>query len=201
MQYEYQRANTQVNLLERTGIRLNDQLTRYTKRVEKMQTIFQKAETRLEQTWDTYAKNYALGITNSASGGNLSMLESAINSIVIGGMPLSAYISVGRGPSVTDPSDTAAVARANLAYAQNIASQAQQVITQLIATAKEADLEKLHIQQDAQLDPIAEKESECDAQVKSNDALLTVWETRRDSAKERLGKDIDSGISHYGLGR
>ena len=201
MQYEYQRANTQVNLLERTGIRLNDQLTRYTKRVEKMQTIFQKAETRLERNWDNVSKMYSMGLSNAANMGQQAALESAINSIIIGGVPLSSFISVGTAPTVDPNADAATQQRAMLSYLSSIASQAQQVLTQLISNAKEADLEKLHAQQDEQLDPIAEKESECDAKVKSNDALLTVWETRRDSAKERLGKDIDSGISHYGLGR
>ena len=42
LQYEYQRANRQCNLLTRTGIRLNDQIARYTKRISKMESVFSK---------------------------------------------------------------------------------------------------------------------------------------------------------------
>ena len=54
MQYEYQRATSQYNLCERTGIRLNDQLEKYTKRIENMQSLFSKAESRLENNWNNY---------------------------------------------------------------------------------------------------------------------------------------------------
>lgn len=200
MQYEYQRANVQVNMLECAGIRIDNQLNRYAKRVEKMEGIFQKAQDRLNRDWENASKMYSMNITNAANLGDTAALEAAINSIIIGGMPLSAFISVGSAPTINaDPNDQAAVQRATLTYLSSVASQAQQVLTQLITNAKEADLEQLQDQQDEQLYPIADKQNDLEREQASNEALLTLWQSRKDKAHQRLGQDIDSSVANFGL--
>ena len=197
---QYERANTQYNLCERTGIRLNNELTRATKRVERMQSVFQKAQTQLENRWNNMSQIFNSQISTACNGAAGSAdataaataFGAALNSIVIGGIPLGGYCQV-----TVKGTDKQAI----LSDLSNAAAQAKAVMAQLIQNAKDADEQKLQYQNDQQLQPIAEKESDIDAEKTLNEALTTLWEQRRDNAKDRLSKDIENGVAKYGLGR
>ncbi|MBO6271148.1 hypothetical protein J6O48_00045 [bacterium] len=198
MQYEYQRATSQYNLCERTGIRLNDQLEKYTKRIENMQSLFSKAESRLENNWNNYSNNFNSIISAAQNNIGATVGAAAINNFVsqlggirIGGVALGSFISYSGAEPTT--------AQETLAALSQLGAQAKAIMTQLIQNAKEADIEKLHAQQNAQLEPISEKESDIQGKVNLNDTLTTIWQQRRDNAKERLGQDIENGVSKYGL--
>ena len=198
MQYEYQRATSQYNLCERTGIRLNDQLEKYTKRIENMQSLFSKAESRLENNWNNYSNNFNSIISAAQNNIGATVGAAAINNFVsqlggirIAGVTLGSFISYSGAEPTT--------AQETLAALSQLGAQAKAIMTQLIQNAKEADIEKLHAQQNAQLEPISEKESDIQGKVNLNDTLTTIWQQRRDNAKERLGQDIENGVSKYGL--
>ena len=199
LQYEYQRANTQYNLCERTGIRLNNEVTRATKRVERMNTVFQKAQTQLENRWNNMSQIFNSQISTACNGaaasgsGAAAAFNGALSSIVIGGVSLGAYCKIDK-ISGTDE-------RSILTELSNAAAQAKAVMAQLIQNAKDADEQKLQYQNDQQLQPIAEKESDIKAEQTLNEALTTLWEERKNNAKDRLAKDVEDGVAKYGLGR
>ena len=75
LQYEFQRANREVNLCNRKTVRINNQLTRATKRIEKMESVFSKEKTALETDWNNRKSTMTQGlsqmaitITNSCGG-------------------------------------------------------------------------------------------------------------------------------------
>ena len=198
LQYEYQRANRQCNLLTRTGIRLNDQIGRYTKRIEKMQSVFSKAQSRLENKYSQMSNMMSNRISGAASqiatGSTDPMqnLKNAIGSCIVGGISLINFVAfrpIGSGASQQDI----------LAAMTQAAAEAKSVLATLIANAQEADTEKLQAQQDAQLQPISEKEGDLQAEQNTNDALITLWEQRRDAAKEKLGPAIENSMGKYGI--
>lgn len=197
MQYEYQRATTQYNLCERTGIRLNNQLDRYTKRVQKMESVFQKAQSRLETDWNQKQSTFSSVLTAAQNRG-LAEFRNILGSITIGGVNVGSLISINEAEIQGAPGSQER-AKNELTYVSSIGAQVSSIISQLITNAREADVEKLQIQHDMQLEPIAEKESEISSEVSTNDALISIWQERKEAAKSRLGEDIQSGISHYGL--
>ena len=198
LQYEYQRANRQCNLLTRTGIRLNDQIGRYTKRIEKMQSVFSKAQSRLENKYSQMSNMMGNRISGAASqiasGSTDPMvnLKNAICSCVIGGVNLGNFVNFRSIPAGATQQDI-------LAAMTQAASEAKSVLATLIQNAQEADTEKLQAQQDAQLQPISEKEGDLQAEQNTNDALITLWEQRRDAAKEKLGPAIENSMGKYGI--
>ncbi len=204
LQYEYQRANRQCNLLTRTGIRLNDQIARYTKRISKMESVFSKQKTRLENQY-TQKSNWMNSRISSAMSMGPQNLQSAIASCVIGGVSLGQFIRVddfkaqpGVSTGADDNSQTSQN-QAMLAALSNAASQAKAILQTLIQNALEADQEKLEAQENAQLEPISEKEGDLQAEQTTNDALITLWEQRRDAAKEKLPDGIQNSMGHYGI--
>ena len=204
LQYEYQRANRQCNLLTRTGIRLNDQIARYTKRISKMESVFSKQKTRLENQY-TQKSNLMNSRISSAMSMGPQNLQSAIASCVIGGVSLGQFIRVGdfqaqAGVSTgADENSQTSQNQAMLAALSNAASQAKAILQTLIQNALEADQEKLEAQENAQLEPISEKEGDLQAEQTTNDALITLWEQRRDAAKEKLTDGIQKSMGHYGI--
>ena len=204
LQYEYQRANRQCNLLTRTGIRLNDQIARYTKRISKMESVFSKQKTRLENQY-TQKSNLMNSRISSAMSMGAENLQSAIASCVVGGVSLGQFIRVGDfqaqagGAQGTDDNTQTSQNQAMLAALSNAASQAKAILQTLIQNALEADQEKLEAQENAQLEPISEKEGDLQAEQTTNDALITLWEQRRDAAKEKLPDGIQNSMCHYGI--
>ncbi len=205
LQYEYQRANRQTNLLTRTGIRLNNQIARYTKRIEKMESIFSKAQSRLDSRYSQLLNTANSQIATAQSGVSatgsdpavagqaaFANFNNALGSIVVGGIPLSSFVQIGGSVKISSSQDI-------LTILSQAAAQAKTILATLIENAKEADSEKLQAQQDAQLEPISEKEGDLQAEQATNDALITLWEQRRDAAKEKLPDGIQNSMGHYGL--
>jgi len=207
LQYEYQRANRQCNLLTRTGIRLNDQIARYTKRINKMESVFSKKKSSLESQYTQMSSRFGSVIASQQSIASIEGFNNCLKAIVIGGISLGSLIQVQRTSSQqtqtgSDQTSTTTESKANqqiLIDIANAAAQAKSVMSTLISNAQEADTEKLEAQEEAQTAPIAEKEGDLQAEQTTNDALITLWEQRRDSAKEKLPDAIQNSMGHYGL--
>ena len=199
LQYEYQRASREVSVHERAGIRLDDQVDRYTKRIENMQSVFDKAQDRLTKNWDRKSQLFSAEISKATcySANGLSAINdfnALINGIVIGGIRLSAYVQASTAGLSSSPS-----AQDIMAVLSNYTAQAKSVMSSLIEDAKEADLLRLQAQQSEQLDPISEKEKDLEAKQNLENTLCEVWTTRRDNAKQRLGQDIGNSMASFGL--
>lgn len=207
LQYEYQRANRQCNLLTRTGIRLNDQIARYTKRISKMESVFAKQKSRLENQYTQKSNLMSSRISSAASLGNLNTLNDALATCFVGGVRLGDLIRVedfqatGANASVTSGTENTETAKKQqmMVILSNAASQAKSMLQTLIQNALEADQEKLEAQENAQLEPISEKEGDLQAEQTTNDALISLWEQRRDAAKEKLPDGIQNSMGHYGI--
>lgn len=191
MQYEYQRASREVTVHERAGIRLNNMVERYTKRVKNMESIFQKAQDKLENNFNTLNNQANSTIQLAASAQDPQQFLRALGGIVINGISLASYGqysfsgTTDRNQLMNELSVAAAQARSNL--------------TVLINTVKEMELDKLNMQKDEQLQPISEKESDLQAEQALEETLCDTWRQRKENAKSRLGEDIQNGISKYGL--
>ena len=208
LQYEFQRANREVNLCHRTKIRANNQLKRATTRCEKMQSVFSKEKTALETDWNNRKSTMtqglsqmAIGIVNSCGGDParaVEMFVAQMNSIVIAGVNLSTLVGI---PAINIPSDaTESQKNQAIMSALNAAvSQAQTMINTLVEQAKSIDEATLEAKQDAQLQPLSEKESDLEAEVALNETLTTLWEQRRDAAKEKLPQAIENSTGKFGL--
>src|SRR5574344_1463745 len=82
MEYEYQRAKQAVNVDELKGIRLNDQLKRYTKRISQIESIFSKEKSALESRFTNIENNISSQLSQLALNGNLaSMSTISINGV------------------------------------------------------------------------------------------------------------------------
>ena len=197
LQYEYQRAENQYNLCERTGIRLNDQLDKYTKRVAKMQELFQKAESRLENNWNRMSNQINTNLSSEASMSSMDTasgwdrFESYVGSLYIGNICIASMISLTK-PTGDKAADIAAAIT-------SAAGQVKQLISVLVDELKQVDIDQLHEQQDQQLEPISDKETEYQCKKNTNEALTDIWQQRRDKAKERLSQDIEHGVAGYSL--
>lgn len=162
-----------------------------------MESIFSKAQSRLENKYTNMSNMMGNRISQAANmpgapGSPYSNIASALGTIIVGGVNLGAFIKY-------PPLASSATQQEILAACTQVASQAKSILAQLIENAKEADLDKLKAQQDAQLEPIAEKEADLNAEVATNEALTTIWEQRRDAAKEKRGQAIEYSIGKYGI--
>jgi len=199
LQYEFQRASREVSVHQRAGIRLDNQVIRYTKRIENMQSVFQKAGDRLEKNYaklSNLANNSIQGSINAAaaSGANAQALfQGTLNGIVVGGVSLGSIIQVGGLSADASEKDI-------LSALSNAAAQAKATLSEMIENAAEADKERLQAQQDEQLQPISEKEADLQARKTLEDTLCDLWTTRRDNAKQHLGQDVKESMAGYGLG-
>ena len=209
LQYEFQRANREVNLCNRKTVRINNQLTRATKRIEKMESVFAKAKTNNDNKWNNNKStitqalsNLALGIASS-SGGNgataAANFNNAMTGIVIGGVCLATLVQI---PAIDVSSAGGDLTKAQQIIQTAISSavgQAQQIVQQLIDAAKDVDEAMLEQKQDAQLAPLSDKEGDLQAEQSLNETLTTIWEQRRDSAKEKLPQAIENATGKFGL--
>ncbi len=191
MQYEYQRASREVTVHERAGIRLNNMVERYTKRVKNMESIFQKAQDRMENNFNTLNNQANSTIQLAASAQDPNQFLRALGGIVIGGISLAQYGQYSFS-GTTDKNQL----MNELSVA---ASQARANLTVLINAVKENEMSKIEMQKDEQLQPISEKESDLQAEQALEETLCDTWRQRKENAKSRLGEDIQNGISKYGL--
>ena len=209
LQYEFQRANREVNLCNRKTVRINNQLTRATKRIEKMESVFSKEKTALETDWNNRKSamtqglsQLAIQITNGC-GGNPSnasaMFAAQMQNIVIAGVPLSSLVSIPTIDVTSANGDTSKINQMIMSAINTAVGQAQQMINTLVEQAKSIDEASLEAKQDAQLQPLSEKESDLQAEQSLNDTLTSLWEQRRDSAKEKLPQAIENATGHFGL--
>lgn len=212
LQYEFQRANREVNLCHRSKIRLNNQQTRATKRIEKMQSVFSKEKTALENDWNNKKSamtqglsQMAIQITNGASnnpdpvGYAVNYFTTQMYNISIAGVRLSSLVSIP-GIDVSGANgDPSKITQMIMSAVNSAVGQAQQMINTLSEQAKSIDEATLEAKQDAQLQPLSEKESDIEAEVALNETLTTIWEQRKDSAKEKLPQAIENATGHYGL--
>ena len=179
LQYEYQRAKNQVNLCERNQIQIENQLNRYTKRVGKMEEMFQKAESRLNSQYNqmTSQFNTQLGLAGTCK--DWSSFIGAVGGIVVGGTSLVDVVPL-TAPSGSDAATiTTAIQQALSILRTNMA--------QMIESCKQIDEDRLEEQRNAQLDPIQEKEDEYQQKESANRTLTTLWDERCKNAEQRLG--------------
>lgn len=191
MQYEYQRASREVSVHQRAGIRLNNQVTRMTKRVERMQSVFEKAKTRIETNFNQLSNQANMAISAATQAQSDTQFMSYLGGVVIGGVPLSNYVKIG---SFTE-GDNASL----LTALSTAAAQARTVLATLINSVKETEQEKLEIQQDEQLTPLSEKEADLQAEKDLEDTLCEMWKERKEKAKGELPEAIKGGMASYGL--
>ena len=209
LQYEFQRANREVNLCNRKTIRINNQLARATKRIEKMESVFGKEKSALEA--DYSRKQSAIGqnlsmlamaIANSANGNGTNAaanFNNQMNNIVIGGVPLGSLVQIGAIDTSSANGDTSKANQIILTAINSAINSAQQMMSTLIEQAKSLDTATLEARQDEQLKPLSDKEADIQAEQSLNDTLTTLWEQRRDSAKQKLPQEIENGMGHFGL--
>lgn len=201
LQYEFQRANREVNLCNRKSVRINNQLTRATKRLEKMQAIFDKEKSTNESKWNNIKSNFSQHLSGMALkisqqyGGDSSGAAAALNGeferMVIGGVRLSTMVRC----DCSQATDAASIMTAlNAAI-----GQANMVIAQLIDQAKSLDEAKIDQKSDNQLKPISDAESDIQAEKSLNDVLTTLWEERKENAKGKLPEAIKDSMSGFGL--
>jgi hypothetical protein len=201
LQYEFQRANRKVNQLHATGIRLNNQIERYTKRVSNMQSIFSKAQTRLESKYTQITNILSAQISNAVQAAGTDAAKAGENfKLLLGNIQFGGQ-SLGLGGINVNTSTATGdnAAQTVLSILSSAAAQAKAMLTQLLEASKESDLNVLEAQQEEQLAPISEKEGDLEAENALNDSLTTLWEQRRDNAKEKLSQAIQNGMGHYGL--
>lgn len=201
LQYEYQRANSKVNSYQRTGITLNNKMDRLTKRISKMEKMFEKQKSNIQTKWDAYSRNASSILSRASSEGsvtcNADMVQGAINGIVVGGHSLGEYVRV-QLPDTR--SMDASAARATIAQALSTAiAQANAVLQNLIEAVKESQTNAIEEQEEAQMAPINDRQIDIEADQTLNDTLTTMWTTRRDNAKEKLGEGIKESMSGFGI--
>jgi len=184
MSFEYQKAKQALNTDELQGIRLNDTLKRYTKRISNIETIFSKKKSQIESQFSQATNNAMSQISSAALGGNFSSVGSIM------GIALS---------SLTNTTVSGDSKEAQLQSAQTIAAQLKSTLQTIMEQQKEAMLERLEAQEDKQKEPIAEKEAEFQGKVAANETITEIDKNRMDAAKSRLGEDIKNSTAHYGL--
>lgn len=211
LQYEFQRANREVNLCNRKTVRINNSLTRATKRIEKMESVFAKEKTALETDWNNRKSSMTQGLSqmaiqisngasqsDDAAGYAINAFTSQMGQIQIAGIKLSQLVSIPSIPIAADAS-ASQINQAIMSAINTAVSQAQSMINTLVEQAKSIDEAALEAKQDAQLQPLSEKEGDLQAEQSLNDTLTSLWEQRRDSAKEKLPQAIENATGHYGL--
>ncbi len=209
LQYEFQRANREVNLCQRKGIRLNNQLTRATKRIEKMTSVFDKAKSALNTRWDNQQREFSQGLSNlalriaSVSGGDgnyaAAYFNDALKGMVIGGICLATLIQIPAIDVSGAEGDSTKASQIIQTAISSAVGQAQQIVQQLIQNARDIDQAALEGQQDAQMAPLAEKEADIQAEKSLNDVLTDLWTERKENAKGKLPDAIKDSMSGFGL--
>lgn len=208
LQYEFQRANREVNMCQRKGVRLNNQLTRATKRIEKMTSVFDKAKTALNKDWDRHQSSVNQALSNcalqAAQSGTAEAAAALFNNVVayirIGGVDLRSVVyldprSINIPAGATQAQTTQAIQTAISAAV----GQANQIAQQLIENARDIDQANLEAKQDAQMAPLAEKEADIQAEKSLNDVLTDLWSERKENAKGKLPDAIKDSMSGFGL--
>lgn len=209
LQYEFQRANREVNLCNRKTVRINNQLTRATKRIEKMESVFGKEKSALDADYSrkqsAISQNLsqmAMAIT-SVSGGDpvvaATNFNNQMNSIVIGGVCLGSLVQIGSIDVSSAGSDSSKRNQLIMTAINSAINNAQQMLSTLIEQAKRLDEAQLENKQDEQLKPLSDKEADIQAEQSLNDTLTTLWTQRRDNAKEKLPQEIENATGHFGL--
>ena len=209
LQYEFQRANREVNLCNRKTVRINNQLTRATKRIEKMESVFGKEKSALDADYSrkqsAISQNLsqmAMAIT-SVSGGDpvvaATNFNNQMNSIVIGGVCLGSLVQIGSIDVSSAGSDSSKKNQLIMTAINSAINNAQQMLSTLIEQAKRLDEAQLENKQDEQLKPLSDKEADIQAEQSLNDTLTTLWTQRRDNAKEKLPQEIENATGHFGL--
>ena len=209
LQYEFQRANREVNLCNRKTVRINNQLTRATKRIEKMESVFGKEKSALDADYSrkqsAISQNLsqmAMAIT-SASGGDpavaVANFNNQMNSIVIGGVCLGSLVQIGSIDVSSAGGDASKKNQLIMTAINSAINNAQQMLSTLIEQAKRLDEAQLENKKDEQLKPLSDKEADIQAEQSLNDTLTTLWTQRRDNAKEKLPQEIENATGHFGL--
>ena len=191
MQYEYQRASHEVTVHEAAKIRYENLQTRYSKRVEKMESIFTKRKNQLSTDYKSLQSQASANIS-SATGGSAAAFEAMLGSIIIGGHSLGDYIDCSSASSLSG-SDL-------LRELSSLAQKANAALQTLIQAAQDADTERLEDQEEQMLDPIREKDTEMEAKSNLEQTLTTVWDERKEAAKQRLGQDVKGAFGGFTLG-
>ena len=149
LQYEFQRANREVNLCNRKTVRINNQLTRATKRIEKMESVFGKEKSALDADYSrkqsAISQNLsqmAMAIT-SVSGGDpvvaATNFNNQMNSIVIGGVCLGSLVQIGSIDVSSAGSDSSKKNQLIMTAINSAINNAQQMLSTLIEQAKRLD--------------------------------------------------------------
>ena len=212
MQYEYQKANRKVSYHESRGIRINNEQERVTKRVEKLEKIYSKKQTQIEQYWANEKSSINTSLTNKGQSAIASISTSSstvagdsstaqvqsfsinvgnIFNIPIGPYNLSQFITLDLSNCQT--------AQQALGEIQTAIATAQTIVSTLIQQLQDAETDELEAEEDEVQLPLTDKDSELTIEASTNDILLEAWTTRRDNAKQRLSSDIESSMAGYGL--
>ena len=207
MHYEYQKAKQKATVYELRSIRLHDKQEMYQKRISNIQKIFTKKKTQVENTWNLKTQQVNSILTTARM--SESSFNSAIGSLsglfgaeVLAGLGISGknidingmvIEQVGADASETEKASALASALASTA------SQIQVVVSSIMESLKQAQLEELEATEDRQREPIAEKDAEIQAEVAEVDTLMELAKEREEAAKGRLPQTVKGSVAHYGL--
>ena len=204
LQYEYQRATRKYNSCIATGIRLDNRVERCTNRISKIESIYDKAETKLESKYTKLTSSMSqvfqsvigqlYSADNSSLGNVLNPLNNTWGHVTCYGVSVDASVSAGLAEGVDSSTRQAAIAK--------IMSEINSVLTVMkerLEAEQEFEQTKLDQQEEEQLEPIKTENTELEAQQACNETLTTMWQTRRDNAKDRLGDNIQSSVAGFGL--
>ena len=208
LQYEFQRASREVTIHQRAGIRLNNQVTRLTKKVKDMQSLFDKQKSGLKTDLQT-AQNaltgkfqnmqLTLGIgTGSINWGALTGSFGEYSSY-IGGYADSIITQAKSSEKALDTS-ASNYASSRLSLITYTISQITNIISTIFKAIEERETTLIEEAENQQLAPISEKEADVQADKDLEDTLCSMWEQRRDNAKQKLPDAIKNQMAGYGLG-
>ncbi len=206
LQYEFQRANREVNLCQRKGVRINNQLTTATKRIEKMQSVFAKEKSANETKWNNIKSTFSQQLSqagmvissqsNGQAGVAQTNLAALLGGISIAGVPLATYVAI---PNIQTGATAQETNAAIMTAINSAIGQAQSVLSQLVDEGKDMDEAALEERQNAQLQPLSDKEADIQAEKSLNDVLTDLWTERKENAKGKLPDAIKDSMSGFGL--
>ena len=210
LQYEYQRANSKVSYHQRAGMTLNNQLDRLTKRISKMEKLFEKQQSNIETKWNQF-ENQASAALNSiqTSAGYAADANSAyvavrsqLAGIRIGGVTLDQFVDCSQilyAGQYNNGQNGQNGQSAILSAVGSVLAQAKAVMGELINEIKTQQSELLDAQQNEQMAPLSEKEIDLQANINLNDTLSEQWKTRAENAKSHLGEGVKDSMAGFGL--
>ncbi|MGN1152559.1 MAG: hypothetical protein ACI4S3_00885 [Candidatus Gastranaerophilaceae bacterium] len=207
MQYEYQKAKQKCNVLELKGIRLHDQQELYTKRISNIEKLYSKKKTQLESKYSRINSQLSSSINNAVAMGTGFSAASIFSSLGLStrvtagntfdtqlNEALTGEMKDSNGNVITDASKIETKKQSIMSAAANqLLSQLQAILEAI----KEAELAQLEEMEDAQREPIAEKDAEIQADVAENDTLMTLAKERMEAAKGRLPDTVKGSVAHY----